>query len=1177
MEVHEFILKRFRNNNIKNIYLFGEGGIGKTYALRRLYSRLLNDEYYVGAKRVLPIYISLAEVSIRGNKNETCIRQYIWNNYSCGQPTGRNTVTNLDSQILNASNSRYHFIILCDGINENANAIALRTEISILASYENVTICLTGRNKIEWLNDFEYVEVAPLDLKRVRNIVRSHLPENTLPEKTLELLRNPFNLTQWLGLSEADKANDYTKSKLLKRHIDRLVDVQNQHNSAKKYLLGNLTIYHETALKYVLRFLGALSWEMENENNMVISVNCPAWKRAKALYLDELKNELRLIKDIFENFLIPLGLFRRIDDKNFTYTHQNYRDYFAAQFLYDDNFGDFEYKISTYTISDSVLEYFSGFFKDKDSLYEFAHEANERISQCDVLKANAVLNKNIVRLFKETSNSIVNETFSNRDLCLADFNDFFELLDCDFSNSKFGEDTLWISSDGWNSNSRGEMHCTNKYIVVTGLLGDDIFETATGRHLKTIHSDNYEMYDICPTECFENDISTYVAHKCSNGVVVIDIESENRLYIDTVANSSKLIFNTYDDCLYIGGSSIMGVYNLKQHTIELINGVISCGQTKLRDGKVVTFYYNESELKILSDTNETAFKLNRIQDFNFESDKIIDIYPINGRLIIVTDKFIWSENNNMKDIVVVNDSSVFCASEIVETVIDEKHKKILILVREEITETLFVYDMESLELHNSSLDLKLCNRHFYYQKRLFVSGNEIYLFDDEKMLVGKIKSNSFEVSRQTHLDIRIFDIWKTEGVFLIFNGYDIEDAYSSKIQKINSFAVPLFENKHHYQPKLLTVTSYKENFLVEISAHNGKSILAIFDDKFKLMKTIKSLFSKIYISPDKSSCVYRASNTMGAQVYSLKSGTNSIESPAILSCNKNLESWISPTSLIPHLHDVSYMCFRGDNLLIIEKTNITNQFKYFVLQLSNDELRELDLSCFSSMIIFRNSNLILVINFDDVFLYNWQTQKHITLPFDKKSKQEIWNNLIWNNWFDSKIDEGIEFKGCLFWISKLQEGYFLNSISVITGQMKSTYICPTYRNIKMMCDNSTQSIFVVNTPRFSEDEKQYSIIDRFFDFDRESFQRTTSFSDKKVIGCYNNKLFAEGSHDCAGEHLGVSWAVLDFNTSNYIEVLYPFDKNVTGSNFNGCQFNEQQKQILTQYGAKPFTKNMEGN
>ena len=75
-----------------------------------------------------------------------------------------------------------------------------------------------------------------------------------------------------------------------------------------------------------------------------------------------------------------------------------------------EEFEDFEYKISKNNISDAVIELFGDFFVDEEEeLYAFAHNINARISKNEKLKKNAIVNRNIVRLFSEASSTIENE------------------------------------------------------------------------------------------------------------------------------------------------------------------------------------------------------------------------------------------------------------------------------------------------------------------------------------------------------------------------------------------------------------------------------------------------------------------------------------------------------------------------------------------------------------------------------------------------------------------------------------------------------------------------------------------------------------------------------------------------------------------------------------------------
>lgn len=124
MKFSEYIIDKLQNTaeNL-HVLLFGQGGVGKTYNLYELYEALLNSDIIQNGRKVIPVYVPLRQYESRGNENSRIfIREYFWKNYYPNQRLEEHTLDNLESLIFKAEECTYHFLFMCDGINEVHNS-----------------------------------------------------------------------------------------------------------------------------------------------------------------------------------------------------------------------------------------------------------------------------------------------------------------------------------------------------------------------------------------------------------------------------------------------------------------------------------------------------------------------------------------------------------------------------------------------------------------------------------------------------------------------------------------------------------------------------------------------------------------------------------------------------------------------------------------------------------------------------------------------------------------------------------------------------------------------------------------------------------------------------------------------------------------------------------------------
>ena len=453
------------------------------------------------------------------------------------------------------------------------------------------------------------------------------------------------------------------------------------------------------------------------------------------------------------------------------------------------------------------------------------------------------------------------------------------------------------------------------------------------------------------------------------------------------------------------------------------------------------------------------------------------------------------------------------------------------------------------------------------------------------MCICVCKAESFEILFEKHLDLKILDILKTSNGFLLFDGYKHEEK-PTRIQKIDYKGRVLFEKTAHSHPELLSVTYSNNNYFVRLKDINhSPNKVAVFNSMLQLEKIsiLKCDEHKLQFEEglsfyfaqqlDDSALFFSAGVSMtGLYIYKLNSSTNFYEIFYRVSSPYSKEEdkiWRNNDALIPDLYDAKVMCYFDGKILL--KGKVKHEIKYFVLCLNEKSFYEVMLNDFENVVCFQNSNLLLCSAKENIYMYCLETQKTLPLNYTNGNSEII--KLIATN-----ENTGEFLNNNLFWISKINHRYLLNVFSTKDANIHSTYICPDWRDVKMICDKSSGCLFVINEANIFEDINRKNIVDCFSDFDNRNYKKTTLNFDDNIVAICNGKVFLGLGLKTMSfgekERFSKPWKVCDINSPEVVETLvYPFDKNVLGSNFNGVALSEQQKNILLQYGAKSFDEN----
>lgn len=374
MNFPQYVQNRLKQGNFRSLLFFGEGGIGKTSALKALHKEIIDSKVMIAGKRVAPFFIPMNALSQNKFSSKFKIHEYIrqlpyiksaFERLQNEDPSYDDVQINKDlDEEFDRTGSSYHYLLLCDGLNElpaKQRAIVL-DELKELIEKRNVTVCLTTRRKEElskgfFGNDDNYVEAELLDMEIVDKKIRDcNANPDAMSPSLKSILRNPFYLHTWETIASDGKRvaqNDYNKGKLLYAYlknwaVDKCLKLNKGvvFSSADGY--GENVSYAD-ALNGALLFLEALSLKMNEKNTFYVSLDdCHAsekteWAETMKFFPTEFQkllphaNDMVDAKALFTRFFIPLGFFENvessedIDSEVFFFRHQIYRDFLASQ------------------------------------------------------------------------------------------------------------------------------------------------------------------------------------------------------------------------------------------------------------------------------------------------------------------------------------------------------------------------------------------------------------------------------------------------------------------------------------------------------------------------------------------------------------------------------------------------------------------------------------------------------------------------------------------------------------------------------------------------------------------------------------------------------------------------------------------------------------------------------
>ncbi len=362
-------IPRIWKDDCRHAMLVGEGGMGKTVSLIRLWERLLDDKNF-NAMLPVPIFIPLNEFNEQNTdeKRTNFIQKMIHRYYLQGDDRNVELLDILSTPLREDSSSTPSVILLLDGFNEvTIERQQLFIELrEIIEHWQGVQIIITSRldmrSTLNW-NDFHLLTLLGLSETSIQNYLDKHkvcLPNSdsaTTHQRLLNLLKNPMMLTLYASTCEIhqkQKSNSHLNFKPNVESPGELLWNFTEAQVAKYFTQTGI----KDAKKYLYKFLlnhllPAIGYFMESEGRF--ELDGKTLKTTIASFLAGITSEEFL--DTFPDFdedeaYLPLGkpdeqnqplkiteiikilskeLHMLVKEKSsYRFLHQNFRDFFAA-------------------------------------------------------------------------------------------------------------------------------------------------------------------------------------------------------------------------------------------------------------------------------------------------------------------------------------------------------------------------------------------------------------------------------------------------------------------------------------------------------------------------------------------------------------------------------------------------------------------------------------------------------------------------------------------------------------------------------------------------------------------------------------------------------------------------------------------------------------------------------
>ncbi len=408
----------FYLNNDNNLFIIGEGGIGKTTLLINELNEIMKDDDTL----YIPIFITLNRLK---NNNISQSGSYIFSELI--KSIKRQIISShkdlnsdpfsIEDELVYALDYEYapkKVLFLLDGFNEISNVAGsvsrdrIKKEIIKLSKYKNVRIILTSRpfyDSNKSFDGFDNIYASGIADSTLNDYLNAHNAPFDVSDQTYELLHNPLFLLMYVSNHENGVKDATTKGAILYEFCNGNRSIYNELTRIKDsdYIEEPLPDYTPLLFDFIMPAIAAL---MEMNDSFYItpvmlddiveqikSLTAPFDQASDKHFNDkyDLRGSLSSLatdlirsgSDLIKVLVDELSFLQQDLDSNLFFVHQYIKDYFASLF-----------RILTYrqTIWDSESLYFKYAHTLMDiNTFDLTKQIADKSGLCDLKRLESLL------------------------------------------------------------------------------------------------------------------------------------------------------------------------------------------------------------------------------------------------------------------------------------------------------------------------------------------------------------------------------------------------------------------------------------------------------------------------------------------------------------------------------------------------------------------------------------------------------------------------------------------------------------------------------------------------------------------------------------------------------------------------------------------------------------------
>ena len=367
-------LPKLWGKSCKHTVILGEGGMGKTVSLIRIWNEYLEKSY---EKIPIPVFIALNEYNqiSDASKRENFIVSLIKKNYGDQMVSHEDIWEIMKAPLQEEDGFKPSLILLLDGFNEiTHDKRELLIEMRhLIEQAKGVQIVVTSRYDVR--GNFNWMEFHLLKLMELEDKqVDLYLQEQGTPapgsvtegdkNRIRQLIKNPMMLTLYASTCEVQRDHlldnncDFKKQvgtpgellwNFLEAQVARLPERLGD-DSGKQWFYKFLLKFLLPAIGYEMEIAGQFEFK-RNELNEIIQKYCIRFSQEDFFlafpgyeqHIDDLnvgecpgikekiQRRAKIVKIVCEELLMMVN-----EGNSFRFLHQNFRDFFAAQHLLNE-------------------------------------------------------------------------------------------------------------------------------------------------------------------------------------------------------------------------------------------------------------------------------------------------------------------------------------------------------------------------------------------------------------------------------------------------------------------------------------------------------------------------------------------------------------------------------------------------------------------------------------------------------------------------------------------------------------------------------------------------------------------------------------------------------------------------------------------------------------------------